>query len=384
MLQYVGSLNDVPMTPQSDTSFGPRTRSGRSATRSDSPSVLGSQSNARITKPRVKKSRSNKAVNSKTPKLDAPLSELTKNMEIPVRDMAKWVNRSDEERQQEAVKRNGYITRPMNSFMLYRSAYAERTKQWCTQNNHQVVSSVSGESWPMEPEKVREKYNELARIERENHARAHPSYKFSPSKTPTASKKKKSRYGSDEDDEEGATDSGDPDWEWRPRNDRSIRSKPKRLGREAGYPANSSTVNQIFENQPHGFDQGMNEYPWDAGHRSVPYGMEQLDQYDHFYPMQTHLGPVNQPYIQSSMHEGMPTAIPGLSQNNFIHHSEEFNAGGTAHQMDPTLLSFYEAFDQQGSSVGQQLGPEQGEMGHEFGEAEDLFGQSIENWSSSA
>ncbi|KAF2461109.1 high mobility group box domain-containing protein, partial [Lineolata rhizophorae] len=103
--------------------------------------------------------------------------------------MKAWVNRSAEVRRQEVEKRNGYITRPMNSFMLYRSAFAERTKEWCLQNNHQIVSSVSGESWPMEPPEVREMYNELAKIERLNHQAAHPDYKFSPSKAATPSKK---------------------------------------------------------------------------------------------------------------------------------------------------------------------------------------------------
>lgn len=78
----------------------------------------------------------------------------------------------------------------MNSFMLYRSAYSERTKIWCLQNNHQVVSSVSGESWPLEPPHIREKYSDLAKRERENHQRAHPGYKFSPSKTLGGKKRK--------------------------------------------------------------------------------------------------------------------------------------------------------------------------------------------------
>lgn len=124
-----------------------------------------------------------KAEKPKVPKLDRPLSELTKDFDgLPIRDMERWVHRSPEERRREVEKRDGHVARPMNSFMLYRSAFAERTKQWCLQNNHQVVSSVSGASWPLEPAWIREKYNELARIERINHQAAHPGYKFSPSK----------------------------------------------------------------------------------------------------------------------------------------------------------------------------------------------------------
>ena len=125
--------------------------------------------------------------------------------------MDAWVNRPADVRRKEVEKRNGYVTRPMNSFMLYRSCYAERTKQWCTQNNHQVVSAVSGESWPMEPEEVRNQFNEWAKIERANHAAAHPEYKFSPSKA--GNKRRKGEFTDDE--EEGSEFERDPDGEYR-------------------------------------------------------------------------------------------------------------------------------------------------------------------------
>ncbi|KAL5359586.1 hypothetical protein BJX96DRAFT_59826 [Aspergillus floccosus] len=117
------------------------------------------------------------------PDLPGPLSELTKNMtHIPVKDMGAWVHRPIEVRRQEVIKKNGKVGRPMNSFMLYRSAYAERTKQWISQNNHQEVSAAAGISWKMEPSEIREKYEMLANIEKKNHVKAHPGYRFSPSK----------------------------------------------------------------------------------------------------------------------------------------------------------------------------------------------------------
>jgi hypothetical protein len=150
--------------------------------------------------------------------------------------MEAWVQRPVEERQKEAEQRKGYITRPMNSFMLYRSAYAERTKAWCAQNNHQVVSSVSGASWPMEPPELREFYNNLAKIERHNHQLAHPNYKFSPAKPGTASRKRK---GGDE------SDFGDGDGDWAVTNGVKDRT---RVGRDASYPARSApTLNSNDE-----------------------------------------------------------------------------------------------------------------------------------------
>lgn len=134
------------------------------------------------------------------PRLTRPLSELTAAHEhIPIKDMSTWVNRSVATRLAENVKRGNYITRPMNSFMLYRSAYSERTKFWCAQNNHQVVSTVSGQSWPLEPRPIRDQYAEYARIERENHAAANPTYRFRPHKNKKSKKGGKTRRGSSSD-----------------------------------------------------------------------------------------------------------------------------------------------------------------------------------------
>ena len=380
--KFFDSLNNVPMTPRSDSSFGPRTRSGRSAARSDSSSVLENKAISKVSKPRAKKARSNKAVNSKTPKLDAPLSELTKHMDKPVRDMVAWVNRSDEERQQEAEKRNGYITRPMNSFMLYRAAYQDRTKDWCAQNNHQVVSSVSGESWPMEPEHVREHYNELAKIERENHARAHPSYKFSPSKTPAASKKKRLGGGSDEDEEDGGTESGDPDWEWRPRNERSVRPRVKRGGRETDYPMNGN-VSTMFEVPDYRFDNNANGYSWDAQARTLPYGMDHFDQFNTLYQVQPSLGPTSHPYIPNGFGDNVPAAIPGFSDPGMFA-SQQQMMEETGHQVDPMLLSLHNHLDHD-SNDGHQMDYKPPESTpSEFQEAAGLFGQdmdSLDQWS---
>lgn len=127
--------------------------------------------------------------------------------------MEVWVTRSLEERRREVEQRRGYVPRPMNSFMLYRSAYAERTKFWCSKNNHQVVSSVSGASWPLEPPAIRDKYNAYAKLERINHQRAHPGYKFSPAKVQNMACKFDKTAGLDENvqvssDHEDTLDSG--------------------------------------------------------------------------------------------------------------------------------------------------------------------------------
>ncbi|PGG97528.1 hypothetical protein GX51_07280 [Blastomyces parvus] len=153
---------------------------------------VGRSAKPRVRRPaRMRKRKVPKVTSANNITVPRPLSELTRGMRIPVRNMELHVTRSAEQRQREVVLRKGKIARPMNSFMLYRSAYAEATKEWCAQNNHQVVSQVAGISWPKEPSEVREYYEKLANLERDNHDKAHPNYKFAPNKSTNTPKKKK-------------------------------------------------------------------------------------------------------------------------------------------------------------------------------------------------
>ncbi|KAF9869814.1 hmg box protein [Colletotrichum karsti] len=155
--------------------------------------------------PRKKKERAKSS--KKVEGISKPLSELAiEQPNVHVADIEAYVNRSVETRMKEVEesKTPGRIKRPMNAFMLYRKAYQNLAKNLCTQNNHQVVSQVCGSGWPLEPEHVREQFNEWAKTERANHQKAHPGYKFTPSKP-----RPKARDG------EGDSDEGDlDDLEW--------------------------------------------------------------------------------------------------------------------------------------------------------------------------
>ncbi|PSN59161.1 hypothetical protein BS50DRAFT_508987, partial [Corynespora cassiicola Philippines] len=94
--------------------------------------------------------------------------------------MEAWVNRPAHIRQGETAKRNGHVARPMNPFMLYRSAYFSIAGQWCSQSNSSVISSICGQSWLLEPPKVRRRYKMYAEKERSNHLEVYPDYKFNP------------------------------------------------------------------------------------------------------------------------------------------------------------------------------------------------------------
>lgn len=142
--------------------------------------------------------------------LTKPLSEVAKDVpEVPVADIAGFVTRSTEERLKETSRNKtpGRIKRPMNAFMLYRKAYQEVAKTQCSHNNHQHVSKVCGAGWPMEPDHIHHMFNEWAQIERANHQKAHPDYKFAPSKS-----KKGKPNGADDGPSTGFSDADDPDW----------------------------------------------------------------------------------------------------------------------------------------------------------------------------
>ncbi|KAK2611351.1 hypothetical protein N8I77_004697 [Diaporthe amygdali] len=167
-----------------------------SVPRSSSMRPLASKS--RSDRPQTKKARAKAA--RKTPKITEPLSESTKHLSVPMIDIEAYVNRSEAERKAEVEnsKTPGKIKRPMNAFMLYRKAYQGRTKEHCTQNNHQLVSQVCGDSWPLEPEHIRNKFTEWARIERENHAKTWPEYKFAPKKPKDLKRKAEEEEGDEE------------------------------------------------------------------------------------------------------------------------------------------------------------------------------------------
>ena len=249
--------------------------------------------------------------------------------------MDAWVNRSAGTRHEEVLKKKGKISRPMNSFMLYRSAYAERTKAWCSENNHQVVSSVSGESWPMEPAEVRNKYNELAKLERINHQAAHPDYKFSPSKPAVAGRKRKSNlYEDDSDPEVDPSDADDPDAEWGSQAQRKNRPRQTRKPVASATSAPSiGMMNSMFETTNEG--------------RAVPERIDAEGMFHRYHQQEVQTNALN-PVVEDvklkmigtpGMHNYAAPVVelPSGRQPNFIitHDNEGFLS-----QVDPSLLAF--------------------------------------------
>ncbi|KKF93603.1 HMG-box protein STE11 [Ceratocystis platani] len=117
--------------------------------------------------------------------IKTPLSRLAAQFpDVDIADIDSFVSRSTEDRHIElgVGKNPGKVKRPMNAFMLYRKAYQKLAKTACSQNNHQYVSQICGDSWAIEPMSVRDRFNAWAVTERVNHNAAHPEYKFSSTK----------------------------------------------------------------------------------------------------------------------------------------------------------------------------------------------------------
>ncbi|EXJ58676.1 hypothetical protein A1O7_06104 [Cladophialophora yegresii CBS 114405] len=235
--------------------IGVLTRSGRAIGTPSSPATT--ESSRASQSPKSRRNLRKKASNKKGgPVIEQPLSLLTKDYKTPMRDMGLWVHRSVEERLAEVEKKKGYVSRPMNSFMLYRSAYAERVKQFCKENNHQVVSQVTGASWPLEPKEIRELYEQYAIAERDNHAIAHPNYKFAPNKAG-----KRTRNDDDSD--------SDPEWEGSVKGSKRSRSARRFESRSA-----SSTP---FDDRPAVYHRTMPAQHHLSGYEmSNPYGQPQI------------------------------------------------------------------------------------------------------------
>jgi hypothetical protein len=242
--------------------------------------------------------------------------------------------------------------------MLYRSAYAERAKSWCSQNNHQVVSSVAGESWPLEPPGIRELYNEYAKIERINHQNAHPTYKFSPSKAAAPARKRKGEWS----DEEEPSDLEDA--EWAPGSGRSRNRQTRRIERSLSYQSNGMN-GEFFDRQyaPNGYPMGKSSWEMTNEGRPMPMPMHN-DMYNQYYQTAAYPSMMGSNYGDDMRMRRVGT--PGSSVQYHSDHELLGLPGGNAGdlmqqlqsqtgtpfdegQLDPMLLAFDGGHQQAGS-----------------------------------
>ena len=307
-------------------------------------SRLAADTESRHSSPRPKK---RAARNARTKTLSGPLSELTKDMvDIPIKDTEAHVSRSIEERRKEA-ERDQFIKRPSNSFILYRSAFAERARAFQKSANHQVVSSLAGESWAMEPPEIRNQYDTWAKRERDQHAAAFPDYKFQPQQNKGSGRKRKGR---DDDSEEEESDL-DSDYAYNPRaSARPLKSKKSK----STYRDTSNTPSgaSLDEYDPFALEppNGYHASSYRQVNPGRPSPLNQLGS-TQYYPTTSHPNqrfagvgydddiPPRPEEIPASIHQpGAPLlGIPGA-----YHHELQGNDAGQSilNHVDPMLANF--------------------------------------------
>ncbi|CAK7275297.1 hypothetical protein SEPCBS57363_006609 [Sporothrix epigloea] len=293
-----------------------------------------------------------------------PLSVLTQEWNMPVVGIEAYVHRTADERLEEVDRGKvpGKVKRAMNAFMLYRKAYQDCAKKYAQKANHQVVSKVCGQSWALESDIVRRQFNDWAVIERDNHRKAHPEYKFTPSKP---RKKGKDEFGDD-------SDGDDAEWASTTRRDPTYRATSRTSmvdprGVPYGYsysmeshsdanpyPEYHSRYTQHVANParhtPNPYD--ADEYAAGGVHyRHAPAGHhQQLDNLMYTSTAQPGLvvGMSVAHHHHPTGHHGFdlggqyPSQAPSIGtapHHNHHHHTHRHPAGGVGQQIDPSLVS---------------------------------------------
>ncbi|KAL8693013.1 MAG: hypothetical protein Q9218_002070 [Villophora microphyllina] len=340
-----------------------RTRNGRSVQPNGSPSLgNGSQSSNSPRPKRAAKKSKIEAVAEAS--ISVPLSQLC--LDVPVVDVYEKVNRSIEQRQEEA-RRDNKIKRPSNSFMLYRSAYGDRVKALYPQNNHQIISRICGASWKMETPEITEKFKAYYEMEKENHAKAHPTYKFSPAKSSPSRKRRGTGETSDEEDDGSVL--GDFDSEYKPRGGRRSRpAKMPRTGTPTSYPAN--LANPLLGNYQPGLihpTMGYNASSWQATNpgKPLPAPMNAYLADGHLYQTtvvprgsnveDVFMYPVDPPRSQVSSSQAL-VGLPGGSHEELLGISSTEESPSP--NVDPLLLNFDDEISGQTHGIvhGQDFG----------------------------
>ncbi|KAI9821993.1 MAG: hypothetical protein M1826_000605 [Phylliscum demangeonii] len=316
---------------------------------------------ARVAKPKKSKKapvRGSKKEKAKVPDITAPLSEITKDLHhIPVKDMEPLIHRSAEVRWKETAERKGYVTRPMNSFMLYRSAYTERAKVWSLQNNHQVISALCGQSWALEPAEVRDKYIAWGLLEQNNHRKAHPGYKFKPTKA--NAKKRKKGAG---DDESAASDAETPDDDWDNTSGRTSRNRGVKRAHSGESDSTYGSSPAGLRARPYQPRHDSFQSPYAAAYpaRSVPNPADGQEFYDPQFAAGMYQNWGNQYAAPAGLHRTetatshqseYPTVVglPGANHRDLYSQASSANTPAAAddHLVDPALLGNH----QHGSSA---------------------------------
>ncbi|GAB0137775.1 hypothetical protein EsDP_00006028 [Epichloe bromicola] len=112
--------------------------------------------------------------------LDKALSESAKQYPDDFIDPVAYACRSIEERKQKSIE-EGKVSRPLNSYMLYRKAYQQVARRVIRKDQQQSASQTVGASWTkLECDEIKSRFRALAKIDHEKHLEAFPTYRYTP------------------------------------------------------------------------------------------------------------------------------------------------------------------------------------------------------------
>ena len=130
--------------------------------------------------PAANMAKATKSTTILSPSSIQPLSSYSGDMKrAAAKRTEEWADRPATVRRKETEK---HVKRPLNSFMLYRSAYITVAKAQYPYSRQNDLSTIVAMSWHKEGQELHKVYDAYANIERCNHHSAYPRYKFSPQK----------------------------------------------------------------------------------------------------------------------------------------------------------------------------------------------------------
>ncbi|KAK0383107.1 hypothetical protein NLU13_9020 [Sarocladium strictum] len=122
---------------------------------------------------------------SHSPLPEIVLSEYARENNIEVRDIEQYVRRGTARRIQEKEAKGEDGGRPQNAFVLYRTVYQHVVGLATNEVKQNKISSIVGLSWKkLETSLIKQRFKEMAEIEKQEHAKAFGTKKYSPKKKP--------------------------------------------------------------------------------------------------------------------------------------------------------------------------------------------------------
>lgn len=206
----------------------------------------------------------------------------------------------------------------------------------------------------MEPPEIRKQFDAWAKVERENHAKAFPDYKFQPQTGKAAHRKRKGREGDSEDE----LSDNDSDYAYVPNGaGRSLKpKKSKRPYRETSYTPSGTSLDEY---EPNGFDavdlfHHPSSYQRNNPGKPLPPALNQQALHNQYYQTTRHpnqrmanLGHVEDVFVHpmetpSGYHQptGPVIGIPGAYQHELQGEESGQQMLSSNSQLDPMLASY--------------------------------------------